>query len=247
MVNFQCRLSYSVCTPSCAITCIDISAHVKHPVVHVKLLWIMETVKHAACTIGWEAWMSQLAFPWESKLYFPWEKSQGDNPGAWKKLVVFQTFISEEKSCFIGGVIIAYVCKNLFLCYCLMLALVWEAMMFLNFNVLDYHFWPQPCAHCCDGENDGRCHNWKWTCTTWRKLTRWHNGFLVTNSSLRVLSGLQSFFFFSRSAIHLKFSEPKPCHIESCALRPNLRHVISNNFFSSKRPQLIIRFPINIF
>ena len=35
-VNFQCRLSYGVRTPPCAIACIYICAQVKDPVVHVK-------------------------------------------------------------------------------------------------------------------------------------------------------------------------------------------------------------------
>ena len=54
-VNFQCRLSYGVCTPSCAIACINICAYVKDPVVHVRVQWIMETLKHPACTVGWVA------------------------------------------------------------------------------------------------------------------------------------------------------------------------------------------------
>ena len=36
-VNFQCRLSYSVHTPQCAIECMNICAHVKYPVVHVRV------------------------------------------------------------------------------------------------------------------------------------------------------------------------------------------------------------------
>ena len=48
-VNFQCRLAYGVRTPPCAIACIFICAHVKDPVVHVRLRWIMETLKHPAC------------------------------------------------------------------------------------------------------------------------------------------------------------------------------------------------------
>ena len=51
-VNFQCRLSYSVCTLLCAIACINICAHIKDPVVHVRVWWIMETLKHPACTVG---------------------------------------------------------------------------------------------------------------------------------------------------------------------------------------------------
>ena len=43
-VNFQCRLSYDVRTPSCAIARIYICAHVKDPVDHVRVRWIMETL-----------------------------------------------------------------------------------------------------------------------------------------------------------------------------------------------------------
>ena len=51
-VNFQCRLSYGVCTPPCAVACIYICAHVKDPVVRVRVRWIKETLKHPACTVG---------------------------------------------------------------------------------------------------------------------------------------------------------------------------------------------------
>ena len=44
-VNFQCRLFYVVRTPPCTIACIYICAHVKDPVVHVRVLWIMKTLK----------------------------------------------------------------------------------------------------------------------------------------------------------------------------------------------------------
>ena len=54
-VNFQCRLSYSVWTTPCAVACINICAHVKDPVVLVRVRWIMKTLKHPACTVGWEA------------------------------------------------------------------------------------------------------------------------------------------------------------------------------------------------
>ena len=47
-VNFQCRLSYGVRTPPCAIA---YCAHVKAFVAHVRVRWIMETRKHPACTI----------------------------------------------------------------------------------------------------------------------------------------------------------------------------------------------------
>ena len=51
-VNFRCRLSYGVRTPPCAIACIYICAHVKDLVVHVRVRWIVETLKHSACTVG---------------------------------------------------------------------------------------------------------------------------------------------------------------------------------------------------
>ena len=54
--------SYGVCTLLCAITCIHICVHVKDSVVHVRVLWIMKTLKHPACTAGWVARLSQLAF-----------------------------------------------------------------------------------------------------------------------------------------------------------------------------------------
>ena len=47
----------------CAIACIDFCAHVKDPVVRVRVRWIMETVKHPARTVGWvvrlcRSWLS---------------------------------------------------------------------------------------------------------------------------------------------------------------------------------------------
>ena len=54
-VNFQCRLSQGVRTPPCAIACISICVHVKNHVVHARVRWIMETLKHLACTVGWVA------------------------------------------------------------------------------------------------------------------------------------------------------------------------------------------------
>ena len=51
-VNFQCRLSYGVHTPTCAVACIYICAHVKDLVIHVRFRCTMETLKHSACTVG---------------------------------------------------------------------------------------------------------------------------------------------------------------------------------------------------
>ena len=67
-VNFQCRFSYGVRTPPhpfpvCAIACINIYEHVKDPVGHVRVRWIMETLKHLSMhrRLG-SATLSQLAF-----------------------------------------------------------------------------------------------------------------------------------------------------------------------------------------
>ena len=38
--------------PPCAMACIYICAHVKDLVVHVRVWWIKETLKHSACTVG---------------------------------------------------------------------------------------------------------------------------------------------------------------------------------------------------
>ena len=54
-VKFQRIPSYSVQTPPCANACINICAHVKDPVVQVRVQWITETLKPTACTVGWVA------------------------------------------------------------------------------------------------------------------------------------------------------------------------------------------------
>ena len=46
-------------TPPCVIACINVCAHVKDPVVHVRVQWIMETLKHLACTEGWVVQLCQ--------------------------------------------------------------------------------------------------------------------------------------------------------------------------------------------
>ena len=56
-VSFQCRLSYTVHTLPCALACICTCTHIKDPIVHVRVQWIMETLKHQACTVGWVAWL----------------------------------------------------------------------------------------------------------------------------------------------------------------------------------------------
>ena len=46
-------LSYGVRADPYAITHTNICARVKDPIVYVRVRWIMETLKHPACTVGW--------------------------------------------------------------------------------------------------------------------------------------------------------------------------------------------------
>ena len=71
--------SYGVCTPPCATACINICVHVKDPVVSVRVWWIMETLKHPACTVGWVVRLWQPSFLGENNLDFPWKKSHWDS------------------------------------------------------------------------------------------------------------------------------------------------------------------------
>ena len=79
-VNFQCRLSDGVPTPPRAIACIYICAHVKDPVVHVRVRWTMETLKAPSMhsRLG-NTTPSQLAFPGEGNPNFQWERSPWAN------------------------------------------------------------------------------------------------------------------------------------------------------------------------
>ena len=54
-VKFQCRFSHVCPYTPCAIACNNICAHVKDPLVHVRVRWIVETLKHPVCTVGWVA------------------------------------------------------------------------------------------------------------------------------------------------------------------------------------------------
>ena len=79
-VDYQCRHFYRVRTPPYAIACINICMHVKDPVVHFRVRWIMETLKTPSmhrrlC----RATLSQLAFPGKNNPNFPWKKSKWDN------------------------------------------------------------------------------------------------------------------------------------------------------------------------
>ena len=47
--------------PPCAIACINICRHVEDSVAHVRVRWVMKTLKHSACIVG-SATLSQVAF-----------------------------------------------------------------------------------------------------------------------------------------------------------------------------------------
>ena len=78
--NFNADSLTCVRTFLCAKACIYISAHIKDPVVHVIVRWIMETLKtpNMHRRIG-SATLSQLVFPAESNPNFQRETSQWDN------------------------------------------------------------------------------------------------------------------------------------------------------------------------
>ena len=73
-VNFQCRLFSGVRTSPCAIACIYLCAHVKDPVAHVRVWWIMETLKHPACNVGWVRDSIAAGFPQGRQPEFPMEE-----------------------------------------------------------------------------------------------------------------------------------------------------------------------------
>ena len=82
-INFQCRLAYGVCTPPRGITCINICAHIKDCVLHVRVWWILKTLKHWACTVDciarlWCSWFS-LGKATPKYVRNPCEKSQWDD------------------------------------------------------------------------------------------------------------------------------------------------------------------------
>ena len=53
------QLSDSYGFRTCAVACINICANVKNLVVHARVRWIIETLKHPACNVGWIARLSR--------------------------------------------------------------------------------------------------------------------------------------------------------------------------------------------
>ena len=85
-VNFQCRLSYCVSTPLCAITCINICVHVRDPVIHIGLVNYGNTRTPSMRCRLCSAPLSQLAFPGEGNPKCPWEKFHWDNTAVEKNV-----------------------------------------------------------------------------------------------------------------------------------------------------------------
>ena len=82
--------------PPYAIACINICAHVKNPVVHVRFRRIMETHQKKNTPsmhpkLG-RTTLSQLTFPGEGNPNFPWEKSHLDN-------TVVKSKVKSKSSC----------------------------------------------------------------------------------------------------------------------------------------------------
>ena len=95
-VNIQCRFSRYVRTPPRAIACINICAHVKDPVDHVRVRWIMETKTPSVnCSLG-SATLSQLAFHRESNPNFSWNESQWNNRAVKCKMQKCKTGIRRD-------------------------------------------------------------------------------------------------------------------------------------------------------
>ena len=61
-------------TPPCANACINICAHVNDPVVHFRVRWIMDTLKHRASTVGWVAQLCRSLLSPEKQPEFPMGK-----------------------------------------------------------------------------------------------------------------------------------------------------------------------------
>ena len=72
-VSFQCGLSYGVRTPPCAIVCIYICAHIKDPVVHVRVRWIIIIITYhlTASVVGSPQMISQPVSPFFPVLHCP--------------------------------------------------------------------------------------------------------------------------------------------------------------------------------
>ena len=80
-------------TLPCAIACIYICAHVKDPVVHVRVRWIMETLKHPACTTGWVPQLCGLSLG-ERQPRFPMEEIQLGQHSCKKKKICMWPSVS---------------------------------------------------------------------------------------------------------------------------------------------------------
>ena len=77
-------------TPVCNCTHY-ICVHAKDPIVHVRVQWIMETLKHPACTL---CWVARLCCSWLSQGNFSWEKPHWDNTVA--KSIVAKSKVKKE-------------------------------------------------------------------------------------------------------------------------------------------------------
>ena len=100
-VNFQRRFSHGVHTHPCVITCINICARVKDPVVHVRVWWIMETLKHPAGTV---AWLCHSWFPPVKAIQIFLGRNSTGTTHLWskKKYILHSMYIISSNSWFPG-------------------------------------------------------------------------------------------------------------------------------------------------
>ena len=94
--ELSCRFPYGVRIPPCAVACTYICTHVKNPVVHGRVRWIMETLKHLARTVGWVVRLCRSWLFRESNPNSPWKESQWANTVINKNMLQRKARITES-------------------------------------------------------------------------------------------------------------------------------------------------------
>ena len=72
--DFYPRVNFKQRHPPVSITCINVCARVKDPVVYARVRWIMETLKHPPHIVGWVArvWLIHTNFTFQAKVSPQW-------------------------------------------------------------------------------------------------------------------------------------------------------------------------------
>ena len=77
--------------------------HVKDPAVHVRLRWIMETLQHPTCTLGWIARVCRSWLTREKRPQVSMRESQWDDTVVRKKKVIVYFPVCYFKCCWVRG------------------------------------------------------------------------------------------------------------------------------------------------